>query len=73
MDLATSAMNRMLRNVMDSPKKELFTYVLDNLPPTADGSEANSVYRTLFDMYENKGELFNQFVQPVENVGEGDR
>lgn len=64
-DLATSALNRILKNVMDSPKQKLFINVLNNLPPTEDTSEAESVYKTLFDMYENKGELFNQFVQPV--------
>ena len=65
MDLATSALNRILKNILDAPKQELFGHVLENLPPTADGSETESVYKTLFDMYENRGEMFNQVVQPV--------
>ena len=64
-DLATSALNRILKNILDAPKRDLFVHVLENLPPTADGSEAEAVYKTLFDMYENRGEMFNQFVQPV--------
>ena len=64
-DLATSALNRILKNILDAPKQELFVHVLKNLPPTADASEAESVYKTLFDMYENRGEMFNQFVQLV--------
>lgn len=50
---------------MDSPKQKLFVNVLTHLPPLKDVSEAESIYKTLFDMYENKGEMFNQFVQPV--------
>ena len=64
-DLATSALNRILKNVMDSPKQKLFVNVLNNLPFRTATAEAESVYKTLFDMYENKGEMFNQFVQPV--------
>lgn len=50
---------------MDSPKRTLFINVLNNLPPTKDFSEAESVYKTLFDMIENKGEMFSEFIYPV--------
>ena len=67
-DIATGALNRILNNVMDSPKQDLFIHVLENLPPTCDTSEAQAVYKTLFDVYENKGKIFVQFVNPVRVV-----
>lgn len=50
---------------MDSPKQDLFVRVLESLPPTCDTSEAESVYKTLVDVYENKGMMFMQFSNPV--------
>lgn len=65
MDAATGAMNRILKNVMDSPKQDLFVKVLENLPPTRDMTDAESIYKTIFDMYTNRGELFKSLVQPM--------
>lgn len=65
MDVATGAMNRILKNVIDSPKQDLFVKVLDNLPPSKDATDAESVYKTIFDMYTNRGELFKQLAQPL--------
>lgn len=65
MDVATGALNRILKNVMDSPKQDLFVHVLESLPPTCDISEAESVYKTLVDMYENRGKMCMQFINPV--------
>lgn len=31
--MATGALNRILKNVMDSPKQDLFVHVLESLPP----------------------------------------
>ena len=67
-DIATGALNRILKNVMDSPKQDLVIHVLEYLPPTCDTSEAQAVYKTLFDVYENKGKIFVQFVNPVRVV-----
>ena len=39
--------------------------VLDNLPPMKDTSQAEYVYETLFDMHDNKGELYIHYTQPV--------
>lgn len=65
MDVATGAMNRILKNVIDSPKQDLFVKVLDNLPPSKDATDAELVYKTIFDMYTNRGELFKQLAQPL--------
>ena len=46
MDAATGAMNRILKNVMDSPKQDLFVKVLENLPPTRDMTDAESIDKT---------------------------
>ena len=40
-------------------------HVLESLPPTCDISEAESVYKTLMDMYENRGKMCMQFINPV--------
>ena len=64
-DVATGAMNRILKNVMKSPKRDLFVKVLENLPPTRDFGDAESIYKTIFDMYSNKGELFGQVVEQI--------
>ena len=56
---------------MDSPKRELFINVLNNLPPTVEFSEAESVYKTIFDMMENRGKMFEEFVVPVGFGDEG--
>lgn len=65
MDVATGAMNRILKNIMKSPKQDLFVKVLENLPPTRDFGDAESIYKTIFDMYSNKGELFGQVVEQI--------
>ena len=58
-------MNRILKNVIDAPKQDLFIKVLDNLPPSKDATDAESIYKTIFDMYTNRGELFKQVAQPL--------
>lgn len=58
-------MNRILKNVIDAPKQDLFIKVLDNLPPSKDTTDAESIYKTIFDMYTNRGELFKQVAQPL--------
>lgn len=65
MDAATGALNRILRNIQDAPKQALFAHVLEHVPPLCDATEVPAVYKTMFEMYENKGELFKQFAQPV--------
>ena len=51
--------------MINSPKQKLFVNVLDNLPPMKDTSQAEYVYETLFDMHDNKGELYIHYTQPV--------
>lgn len=68
MDVATGAMNRILKNIMDSPKHDLFIKVLENLPPTRDFVDTTSIYNTIFDMYRNKGEMFNHVVEQIINA-----
>ncbi len=36
-------MNRILKNVIDAPKQDLFIKVLDNLPPSKDATDAESI------------------------------
>ena len=64
-DLATAALTRILKNIINSPKQKLFVNVLDNLPPMKDTTQAEYVYKTLFDMHDNKGELYIHYTQPV--------
>ena len=58
-------MNRILKNVMDSPKQDLFVKVLENLPPTRDMTPAETISKSTFVIYTHRGPVFKSLVQPL--------